>query len=108
MQLPSVERVRELIAIVEEGQGLHPGEAKELVALVYSLMTPDHTWWRPPPIPHGQIMLLANNETLTPPMVFRTADEAAMFAQMNQTQLYIPIPKPPCLNEDLRAKAANN
>lgn len=99
MQVPTSEEVKRVIDIVETGNHLECQDAQVLVRMIYSIMTPDHTWWRPPPIPHGQIMLLANSETITPPMVFRTADEAAMFSQMNQTQLYIPIPKPPCLHE---------
>lgn len=94
MELPSPQEVKLIIERVEAGGQPTWTEAKALVSMIYSLMTPDHTWWRPPPIPPGQIMLLANDETITPPMIFQTADEAAMFAKMNKTVLYIPIPKP--------------
>ena len=107
MQVPDAEELRFIVDRVETEHPLLDGDAKKLVALIYSLMTPDHTWWRATPIPPGQIMLLANDSSITPPMVFKTQDEADMFAKMNQTQMYIPIPKPPCLDEVQKNPARN-
>lgn len=107
MELPTRDRIKTIIEQVEQGETIDTGQAKDLVQLIYSLMTPDHTWWRRPPIPPGQIMILANDQTITPPMCFQTQDEANLFAKMNQTQYYIPIPKPPSLDEVQKNPARN-
>jgi hypothetical protein len=104
MELPSLEKVREIMSRVESGFSLDNDEASALVALIWSIMTPDHTWWRQPPVPPGTFMLLANDSTITPPMRFQTEHEAASFAQLNQTELYMPIPYPSCLKFEEKKK----
>lgn len=102
MELPSLDKTREIMARVDAGFALDNEDATQLVALIYSIMTPDHTWWRPPPVPPGIIMLLANDSSITPPMTFHSIHEAGTFAKMNQTELYLPIPRPTCLKDEMK------
>lgn len=99
MKLPLLQEVSLLIEHVEKGGPLTNESARKLVALVYSIMTPDHTWWRPPPIEPMTICLCCNGETITPPMSFETKDMAKEFERLNQTTTWLPIPKPPGLKE---------
>lgn len=100
LELPDANDIQKIINRIESGAAPTHKEALSLVRLVYSIMTPDHTWWRPVPLPVGQILIAANDTTITPPMVFNDEDEAEFFAKANQTLMYLLIPKPPCLKEE--------
>jgi hypothetical protein len=98
LSLPDANNIRKIIDRIEAGSTPTHEEAMALVRLIYSIMTPDHTWWRPLPLPTRTILLAANDTVMTPPMVFNSEGEADFFQSMNKTLMYLPIPKPPCLN----------
>jgi len=102
LSLPDANNIRKIIDRIEAGHEPTHEEALSLIRLIYSIMTPDHTWWRPLPLPTRTILLAANDSVLTPPMGFNSEGEADFFVQMNKTQMYLPIPKPPCLNMEIK------